>query len=95
MYRDTLNAKTFKSAATVVATNGGALMIVTPDKKHWLGEVKAHCTPCTTVWIRDPFSGDGPGSASCILVDRRYKSKRGLGKWIKRCKEIRTYRWVG
>jgi len=85
MYKAILTETSFKVACTHVATSGGSLMLATHDKKYWLDKVKAHCTPCTTVYIRNPDKGDSPSPSSAVLVDMNLTDTRRLDGFLKKC----------
>lgn len=88
IFTSPLTPNAFKTALTYSATFGGAVMIATPDKERWLSEVKDHATPCTTVYVRNPFV-DSPSPVTCMLFDDAIdmESKK-LHRWVARCERL-------
>ena len=87
----------FAVACETVAWMGGAVMIATEDKPHWLSEIKAHCTPCTTIYVRTPCK-DSHSPVTIALVDKSIKRTYHVKKWLKRCADPVDYKtlkgWV-
>ena len=81
--RGSLSFISFQNACHRVSAGGGALLLLTPDKGYWRDLVNRHCLPCTTVYIRDPVSGDGPTDATHVLVDAVYPADV-VERWLRR-----------
>jgi hypothetical protein len=91
MYTALLTPKSFSSACFQVVEYGGSIMIATPWKAKWLKEIKAHCTPCTTVYVRTPLK-DSTSPVTCLLIDPAVDIKKHtVKKWIKRCEQRVDY----
>ena len=58
------------SACVYASIEGGAIMLATTDKPYWIEKVRKHCTPCTTIYVRDPCV-DSPSPVTCLLSDTK------------------------
>jgi hypothetical protein len=92
MYTALLTPHSFESACRHVAEYGGAIMLATPWKAKWLKEIKDHCTPCTTVYVRTPLK-DSTSPVTCLLIDPSIdRGKHTIKKWIARCEKRVDYK---
>lgn len=83
VYRDSLSYSSFVSSCIYVSCYGGALMILTKEKKKWRDLIKVRCVPCTNVHIRDPRV-DGYSAATAVLVGSGF-SARMVNSFIRSC----------
>ena len=99
MFKSSLTEVSFFNACVHASLHGGAIMLATPHKQYWVDKVKKHCTPCTTVYIRDPDRGDGASPVTAVLVDSDLNNLKKLDTFLANCSKKVSHKhlkgWTG